>query len=44
MDGNIEQRVCIMFCVRLGKSATQILEMLRETFGEGSLSRTVVSE
>jgi hypothetical protein len=42
MDGKIEQRVCIKFCVKLGKSDTKIPEMLREDFGEHSLSRTVV--
>jgi histone-lysine N-methyltransferase SETMAR len=30
------------FCVKRGKSATEILEMLREAFGEHSLSRTAV--
>jgi hypothetical protein len=44
MDGKIEQRVCIKFCVKLGKSATETLEMLRETFGENSLSRIAVLE
>jgi hypothetical protein len=44
MDGKIEQRVCIKFCVKLGKSATESLEMLREVFGELSLSRTAVFE
>jgi hypothetical protein len=44
MDGKIEQLVCIKFCVKLGKSATETLEILRETFGEHSLSRTVVFE
>jgi hypothetical protein len=39
MDGKIEQRVCITFCVKLGKSATKTLEMLREALGEHSLSR-----
>jgi hypothetical protein len=33
MDGKIEQRVCIKFYLKLGKSATETLEMLRETFG-----------
>jgi hypothetical protein len=27
MDGKIEQRACIKFRVKLGKSATEILEM-----------------
>jgi hypothetical protein len=40
MDGKIEQRVCIKFCMKLGKSAIETLEMLREAFGEHSLSRT----
>jgi hypothetical protein len=31
-------------CVKLGKSTTKILEMLRETFGKYSLSRTAVFE
>jgi hypothetical protein len=44
MDGKIKQCVCIMFCVKLGKSATKTLEMLCEAFGEHSLSRTVVFE
>jgi hypothetical protein len=44
MDGKMEQRVCIKFCVKLGKSTTETLEMLCETFGEHSLSWTVVFE
>jgi hypothetical protein len=41
IDGKIEQHVCIRFCVKLGKFAT---EMLREAFVEHSLSWTVVFE
>jgi hypothetical protein len=44
MDGKIEQCVCIKFCVKLCKSATEILEMLREAFGEHSLSQTALFE
>jgi hypothetical protein len=44
MDGKIEQCVCIKFCVKLGKSATETLQMLHETFGEHSLSQTAVFE
>jgi hypothetical protein len=44
IHGKIEQHVCIKFCVKHGKSATETLEMLSEAFGEHSLSRTVVSE
>jgi hypothetical protein len=43
-DGKIEQLVCIAFCMKLDKSATKTLEMLREAFGEHSLSWTAVSE
>jgi hypothetical protein len=38
MDGKIELRVCINFCMNLGKSATETPEMLREALGEHSLS------
>jgi hypothetical protein len=44
MDGKIEQRVCIKFCVKLGKSTAETLEMLHVAFGEHSLSRTAVFE
>jgi hypothetical protein len=40
----IEQCVCIKFCVKLDKSATETLEMLREAFGDHFLSRTAVFE
>jgi transposase len=42
MDGKIEQCVFIKFCLKLGKSATETLEMLHEAFGEHSLSWIVV--
>jgi hypothetical protein len=44
MGGKIEHRVCIKFCMKLGKSATENLEMHCEAFGERSLSLTVVFE
>jgi hypothetical protein len=44
IDGKIEQRVCIKFCVKLGKSSAESLEVLCEAFGEHSLSRTAVFE
>jgi hypothetical protein len=42
MYGKIKQRVCIKFCMKLGKSTTKTLEMHHEAFGEHALSRTVV--
>jgi hypothetical protein len=44
MYGKIKQCVFIKFCVKLGKSATETLEMLSEAFGEHSLSRSEMSE
>jgi hypothetical protein len=44
MDGKSKQHVCVIFCVKLGKSTAKTLEMLHKAFGEHSLSRTVVFE
>jgi hypothetical protein len=44
MDGKIEQHVCIKFCMKLGKYATETPDMLCEAFGEHSLSQTMVFE
>jgi hypothetical protein len=40
LDGKIKQRVCVIFCVKIGKSST--LETPFEAFGEHSLSLTGV--
>jgi hypothetical protein len=42
MDAKIKQRVCITFWVKLGKSATETLEILCEAFRKHSLSWTAV--
>lgn len=34
-----EQRVCIKFCQRLGKTSTETFEMLRMAFGDEAMSR-----
>jgi hypothetical protein len=44
MDGKIEHHICIKFCVKLSKFAAETLAILREAFGENSLSRTAVFE
>jgi hypothetical protein len=44
MNGKKVQRVYTKFCVKLGNSSTETLEMLREAFGEHLLSRTEVFE
>jgi hypothetical protein len=38
MDVLKEQRVCIKFCQKLGKTATETYEMLQQAFGETVLS------
>jgi hypothetical protein len=35
-----EQRVCIKFCQKLGKMATEMYEMLQQAFGETALSQS----
>ena len=39
-DLKIEQRANIKFCVKLGKSATETLEMLRQAYDKEVMSRT----
>jgi hypothetical protein len=38
------ESVCVDFCMKLGKSATETLDMLREASGEHSLNQTAVFE
>jgi hypothetical protein len=40
MDVLKEQRVCIKFCQKVGKTATETYEMLQQAFGETALSRS----
>jgi len=35
-----EQRTCIKFCFKLGKTATECYEMLKTTFGEQAVGRS----
>jgi hypothetical protein len=44
MDVLKEQRVCIKFCQKLGKTATEMYEMLQQTFGVTELSRSKTFE
>ena len=39
-----EQRICLKFCFRLGKTATEAHEMLQKAFKEEALSNTQVVE
>ena len=44
MQNEIEQRINTKFCVKLGKTATETLKMLRDVYGDSSMSRTRVFE
>ena len=35
-----EQRLCIKFCVRLGKTGSESFEMLKQAFGDSCMSRS----
>lgn len=39
-----EQRVCIKFCLKLGKNATETYTMIKTAFGNDYLSRSVIFE
>ncbi|EZA49234.1 hypothetical protein X777_12493 [Ooceraea biroi] len=42
MKANIEKRYAIKFCVKLGKSATETMEMLKKAYGSDSMSKTQI--
>jgi len=42
MQENIEQRYNIKFCVKLNKSTTETFASITETYGDATLSRTVI--
>jgi hypothetical protein len=35
-----QQRICIKFCFKLGKTALEINRMLKEAFGDNALGQT----
>jgi len=41
---NVEQRVNVKFCVKLGKSAAETYDLLKKVYGDECLSRTQVFE
>jgi hypothetical protein len=42
IDVRFEQRVNIKFCVKLGKTATETFQLLRDTYGDEALSQARV--
>ena len=41
---NVEQRVSVKFCVKLGKSSAETYDLLKKVYGDDCLSRTQVFE
>jgi len=37
---DLEERVCVKFCFKLGKTATETWKMLQQAFGDKCMSRT----
>lgn len=44
MEKNLEQRYAIKFCVKLGKTATETLGMIKDAYGNAALNRSTVFE
>jgi hypothetical protein len=37
-----EQRICIKFCFKIGKTAAETYELLQQAYGEDAMGRTHV--
>lgn len=44
MDKNIEQRICLKFCVANGISCAELLKMLKKAYSDSYLSKTQAYE
>ena len=44
MDTFFEQRICIKFCFKLGKSASETCEMLKSAFKEEVIGHSTIFE
>lgn len=42
MEKNLEQRIAIQFCVKLGKSATETFQIMTKAYGELFMSRATL--
>ena len=42
MCENTEQRICIKFCLKIGKTATVTYQLLQQAYGEDAMGRTQV--
>jgi len=43
-DKRLEQRINIKFCAKLGKSASETLQLLKEAYGAAAMKKTMVFE
>jgi hypothetical protein len=43
-DEKLEQRINIKFCVKIGKSSTETLDLLAVAYGEYAMKKSSVSE
>ena len=44
MEGTVEQCYAMKVCFKLGKSASETFEFIKQTYGDDTLSRTSVFE
>ena len=42
MCESTEQRICIKFCFKIGKTATEPYQLLQQAYGEDAMGRTQV--
>ena len=42
MCESTEQRICIQFCFKVGKTATETCQLLQQAYGEDAMGRTRV--
>jgi len=42
MCESTEQRICIKFCFKIGKTATETYQLFQQAYGEDAMSRTQV--
>jgi len=42
--GSTEQRICIKFCFKIGKTATETYQLLQQAYGEDAMGRKQVFE
>ena len=40
MCESIEKRICIKFCFKIGKTATETYQLLQQAYGEDAMGRT----